>query len=157
MEERHYLTPEGLEKLESELEYLKVTKRAEVSEKIKVARGFGDLSENAEYDAAKDEQAQVEERIAEIEAILRNYEIIDNSGEDDRVRLGSTVELFREKDKKTLTFTIIGSKEETDPFNGKISKESPVGKAILGKSPGETVKVVTPAGSLSYKIVKLVQ
>lgn len=127
------LTYEGLKKLEEELEYLKTVKRAEVAEKIKQARAFGDLSENSEYDEAKNEQAFIEGRIATLEAMLKNAKVIDE--EDiklDQVSIGCTVKVYDESYNEELEYTIVGS-AEADPMNNKISDESPIGKALLGK------------------------
>lgn len=127
------LTYEGLKKLEEELEYLKTVKRAEVAEKIKQARAFGDLSENSEYDEAKNEQAFIEGRIATLEAMLKNAKVIDE--EDiklDQVSIGCTVKVYDESYNEEVEYTIVGS-AEADPMNNKISDESPIGKALLGK------------------------
>ncbi|MGI1692007.1 transcription elongation factor GreA [Thermoanaerobacter uzonensis] len=149
------LTYEGLKKLEEELEYLKTVKRAEVAEKIKQARAFGDLSENSEYDEAKNEQAFIEGRIATIEAMLKNAKVIDE--EDiklDQVSIGCTVKVYDESYNEEVEYTIVGS-AEADPMNNKISDESPIGKALLGKKVGDVVSVEVPAGIIKLKILEI--
>lgn len=149
------LTPEGVKNLEAELEYLKVTKRREVAEKIKIARGFGDLSENAEYDAAKDEQGKMEIRIAEIEKMLRNAEIVDESDVDTNVvGICAKVTVLDIEFDEEETFMIVGS-TEADPNKNKISDESPIGMALIGRTKGETVDVETPGGIVQYKILDI--
>lgn len=149
------LTDEGLKKLEDELEYLKTQKRKEVAEKIKHARGFGDLSENSEYDEAKDEQAKVELRIVEIEKMLKNAKIIDDSEINlDIVSVGAKLKLYDYEYEEDLEYIIVGS-TEADPANGKISDESPIGKALLGKKVGEDVEVETPGGTVKFKILDI--
>ena len=134
------LTASGLEKLEEELEYLKTKKRKEVSEKIKVALGFGDLSENSEYDEAKNEQAHVEARIVTLENMLKNAVVIDESEIDlDRVGLGTKVKVLDVEFDEEIEYNIVGS-TEADPDQQKISDESPVGKALIGRKVGETVR-----------------
>lgn len=149
------LTYEGLKKLEEELEYLKTVKRAEVAEKIKQARAFGDLSENSEYDEAKNEQAFIEGRIATLEAMLKNAKVIDE--EDiklDQVSIGCTVKVYDESYNEEVEYTIVGS-AEVDPMNSKISDESPIGKALLGKKVGDVVSVEVPAGIIKLKILEI--
>ncbi len=149
------LTESGLQQLEEELEYLKTKKRKEVSEKIKVALGFGDLSENSEYDEAKNEQAQVEARIVSLENMLKNAVVIDESERDtSKVGLGATVVLHDIEFDEDLEYKIVGS-TEADPDEGKLSDESPLGKALLGKGEGETVDVDAPMGIIQYKILKI--
>lgn len=149
------LTDEGLKKLEEELEYLKTEKRKDVAEKIKHARGFGDLSENSEYDEAKDEQAKVELRIVEIEKMLKHAKVIDNEDINiDIVSVGSKLRIFDYDFDEEVSYTIVGS-TEADPENGKISDESPIGKALLGKALGETVDVETPGGIVKLKILEI--
>ena len=144
------LTASGLEKLEEELEYLKTKKRKEVSEKIKVALGFGDLSENSEYDEAKNEQAQVEARIVTLENMLKNAVVIDESEIDlDRVGLGTKVKVLDVEFDEEIEYNIVGS-TEADPDQQKISDESPVGKALMGRKVGETVSVETPGGRYRF-------
>jgi transcription elongation factor GreA len=147
-----FFTPEGLEKIENEIEYLKTVRRKEVSERIKVALGYGDLSENSEYDEAKNEQAQVEERIAKLELMVRNAKIIDeNDLNTDVVNIGSTV-IVKELDSGDEDeYTIVGS-AEADPLDGKISNESPVGSALIGKKVGDVVEVEVPDGFINYEI-----
>ena len=136
------LTVEGLQKLEEELEYLKTIKRKEVAEKIKEARGFGDLSENAEYDEAKNEQNQVESRIIDLENMLKNAVVIDQDEvEIDKVGIGTRVKVYDVEFDEEIEYSIVGS-TEADPDKNKISDESPVGKAILGKKLGMTPEEV---------------
>ena len=140
------MSREGLKKLEAELEELKTVRRKEVAEKIKTALGYGDLSENSEYDEAKNEQAIVEGRIAEIEAQLKHVRILDESQlSDETVHIGSKVCMRNGKGDK-VEYKIVGS-TESDPFNGMISDESPVGKAVLGHAAGDKVLVVMPSGA----------
>ena len=140
------MSREGLKKLEAELEELKTVRRKEVAEKIKTALGYGDLSENSEYDEAKNEQAIVEGRIAEIEAQLKHVRILDKSQlSDETVHIGSKVCMRNGKGDK-VEYKIVGS-TESDPFNGMISDESPVGKAVLGHAAGDKVLVVLPSGA----------
>ncbi|KHO61928.1 transcription elongation factor GreA [Thermoanaerobacter sp. YS13] len=149
------LTYEGLKKLEEELEYLKTVKRAEVAEKIKQARAFGDLSENSEYDEAKNEQAFIEGRIATIEAMLKNAKVIDEDDiKLDQVSIGCTVKVYDESYNEEVEYTIVGS-AEADPMNNKISDESPIGKALLGKKVGDVVFVEVPAGIIKLKILEI--
>lgn len=147
------LTSEGLSKLEKELEELKTVRRKEVSEKIKVALSFGDLSENSEYDEAKNEQAMVEARIAEIEQMFKNAVILDEDGiSTDTVSIGSVVTVKKLKNGVVDTYKIVGS-TEASPVNKKISDESPVGKALIGHKVGETVDVEAPAGIVQMEII----
>lgn len=149
------LTDEGLLKLEQELEMLKTQKRQEVAEKIKVARGFGDLSENSEYDAAKEEQAQVEARIVQLENMLKNAKVIDEDDIDlNVVSVGTRVKVYDEEFDEELEYSIVGS-TEADPDKNKISDESPVGKALIGRSVGEIVDVDTPGGTIQFKILSI--
>lgn len=149
------LTSEGLEKLEKELEYLKTVKRQEVAAEIKVALGYGDLSENSEYDEAKNKQAQMEIRIVEIEAMLKNAKVIDEADiSTDTVSLGCTVTVYDVEFDEEICYNIVGS-TEADPSNGKISDESPVGTALLGKKVGDVVEVPAPAGSIELKVVAI--
>lgn len=153
MDKKNILTYEGLKKLEDELENLKVVRRKEVSQKIKEAREQGDLSENAEYDAAKDEQRDIEARIEELEKILKNAEVVVEEEADlDKVSIGCSVKILDcEFDEE---YKIVGS-TEANSLKGKISNESPVGKALLGKQVGDTVTVETPAGEFSYKVLSI--
>ncbi|KOO47021.1 transcription elongation factor GreA [Priestia koreensis] len=149
------MTKEGKEKLEQELEYLKSVKRKEVVERIKTARGFGDLSENSEYDAAKDEQAFVEARIATLENMIRNAKIIEEDAANSSVvSLGKSVTFVELPDGDEETYTIVGS-AEADPFEGKISNDSPIAKSLMGKQIGDEVVVQTPGGEMSVKIVTI--
>lgn len=155
MAKQTILTYEGLKKLEEELEYLKTVKRQEVAERIKQARAFGDLSENSEYDEAKNEQAFVEGRIATLEAMLRNAKVIDEDDITlDKVSIGSTVKVYDEDLGEEVEYTIVGS-PEADPSQMKISDESPVGKALLGHSVGEVVNVEVPDGIIKMKILEI--
>jgi transcription elongation factor GreA len=148
------LTPEGLEKLKQEIEHLSPTRRREVAERIKEAREFGDISENSEYDDAKNEQAMLEARIAQLEDKLRSAQVIDASELDsDIVRVGSKVSGKDEKG-KTFEYTIVGS-TEADPLEKKLSNESPVGKALIGHKKGDKVKVPAPKGERTLTINKI--
>lgn len=152
MNKQTIITDEGLKKLELELEDLKTNKRKEIAEKIKVALSFGDLSENSEYDEAKNEQAIIEGRIAEIEAQLKNVKVLDESElNDGTIHVGSVVKLTNTATRKSVTYRIVGS-TESDPLSGKISDESPVGKALLGHAVGDKVEVEIPAGTITYKV-----
>lgn len=149
------LTQDGLNKLEDELENLKSVKRREVAERIKVAIGYGDISENSEYEDAKNEQAFIEGRIITLEKMLRNARIINNDEiHVDMVSIGSIVTVEDLEFGDTMEYTIVGT-AESDPLQNKISNESPVGKAILGKNKGTTVEVSVPAGIIQYKIVDI--
>ena len=155
MDKKNILTYEGLKKLEDELENLKVVRRKEVSQKIKEAREQGDLSENAEYDAAKDEQRDIEARIEELEKILKNAEVVVEEEADlDKVSIGCSVKILDCEFDEELEYKIVGS-TEANSLKGKISTESPVGKALLGKQVGDTVTVETPAGEFSYKVLSI--
>ena len=151
------LTKEGLDKLVEELEYLKMTKRKEVAARIKEAISYGDLSENSEYEEAKNEQAFVEGRIIELENKVKNVKLIEESSKTQKtVQLGSTVHLSnlsKSKDEPEI-YTLVGS-TEADPLVGKISNESPVGSALLGCSTGDEIKVKVPAGSVEYKVLRI--
>lgn len=149
------LTHAGMEKMEKELIELKTVKRQEVAQKIKEARAQGDLSENAEYDAAKEEQGTIEARIVEIEKMLRNAQVIDEEETSvDKVSLGSNVVLYDYEFEEDITYTIVGS-TEADPMAGLISNESPVGAALLGKTVGEEVEVATPGGVMKFKVKEI--
>ena len=155
MDKKNILTYEGLKKLEDELENLKVVRRKEVSQKIKEAREQGDLSENAEYDAAKDEQRDIEARIEELEKILKNADVVVEEVADlDKVSIGCSVKILDCEFDEELEYKIVGS-TEANSLKGKISNESPVGKALLGKQVGDTVTVETPAGEFSYKVLSI--
>ncbi len=150
-EKETILTPEGLRKLEEELDFLKSVKRKEIAERIKQAKEFGDLMENSEYEDAKNEQAFTEGRILMLEAMLRNAKVINNHDvRSDVVTVGSTVRLVDETGEE-LSYTIVGS-AEADPARDRISNESPVGRALLGKRKGQTVTVEVPAGTIRYTI-----
>jgi transcription elongation factor GreA len=149
------LTYAGLQEREAELEYLKVEKRKEIAQKIKEAREQGDLSENAEYDAAKDEQREIETRITSLENLLRNVEVVvEDEVELDKVNVGCTVKVHDKTFKEDITFQIVGS-SEANSLQGKISNESPVGIALIGKKVGNKVKVETQAGIMEYKILEI--
>jgi transcription elongation factor GreA len=149
------MTKDGKEKLEKELEYLKSVRRKEVVERIKVARSFGDLSENSEYDSAKEEQAFVEGRITALENMIRNAKIIeDDELNSDQVTLGKTVTFIELPDGEEETYTIVGS-AEADPFEGKISNDSPIAKSLLGQKVNDEVTVQTPGGEMRVRIVSI--
>lgn len=149
------VTEDGLNKLNAELETLKTQGRADIAEKIKIARGYGDLSENSEYDEAKNEQAKIEARIAEIEAMLKNVEIIEDvMGDSQTVVIGVKVKALDMEFDEECEYRVVGS-TEADPMEGKISDESPLGKALLGKKIGDEVIVDAPAGELKFKILEI--
>lgn len=155
-EKETFLTPEGLRKLEEELETLKTVRRKEVAERIKQSKEFGDLSENAEYEDAKNEQAFVEGRILQLEQMLRNARVIDNhNAPHNEVTVGSIVRLKDLGNGEEIQYMIVGS-AEADPDNDKISNESPVGQALLGKRKGQTVEVRVPAGTMRYNVLHIV-
>ena len=155
VEKQELLTQDGYNKLEEELEYLKTVKRKEVAERLKVAISFGDLSENAEYDEAKNEQAKLEEQILKLDEKLRKAVIIDESQIDlDIVMVGSIVKLYDFDFDEEIEYSIVGS-AEADPFEGKISNESPVGKALLGARVGEVVEVQVPDGTNKFKVLDI--
>ena len=155
MEKKTIVTYKGLKKYEDELADLKENKRREIAEKIKEAREQGDLSENAEYDAAKDEQRDIEARIEELEALLKNVEVVDeDEAATDVVSIGSVVTIRDMEYKENMQYKIVGSTEATS-LGGCISNESPVGKAVLGHKVGETVKVEMPTGTFKYKIMEI--
>ncbi|KGA98010.1 transcription elongation factor GreA [Alkalihalobacillus alcalophilus ATCC 27647 = CGMCC 1.3604] len=154
-EKKHYMTMDGKRKLEEELEYLKTERRKEVVERIKIARSFGDLSENSEYDSAKEEQAFVEGRIAQIEKMIRNAVMIeDEEGGSNVVSLGKTVKFIELPDGEEEVYTIVGS-AESDPAEGKISNDSPMAKSLLGRSVNDKVIVNTPAGDMELEILEI--
>lgn len=148
-----YLTEAGLEEKKKELEYLKLEKRPQVIEALKEARSLGDLSENAEYDAARTEQAEVEGKIRMLEVMIENAVIVNNAGSD-TVSIGSTVTIKYDDDDDTEEYTIVGS-TEADPFENKISNESPIAKAIMGAKKGDTVIVSSPNGEYNVTIVSI--
>ncbi|MCD8511672.1 MAG: transcription elongation factor GreA [Bacillus sp. (in: Bacteria)] len=154
-EEKHYMTLEGKEKLEKELEFLKTERRKEVVERIKVARSFGDLSENSEYDSAKEEQAFVEGRIVTLEKMIRNAVIIEeDTSNTSVVSLGKTVTFKELPDGEEEVYTIVG-RAEADPIEGKISNDSPMAQSLLGKTIGDKVNVSTPGGDMQVEIIEV--
>lgn len=156
-EQVYPMTLEGKAKLEEELEQLKTVKRGEIIERIKIARSFGDLSENSEYESAKDEQAFVEGRISTLENMIRFAEIIDNDAVDnDEISIGKTVSFIELPDGDEEEYTIVG-KAEADPFEGKISNDSPIAQAMIGKRVGDEVAISTPGGDMQVKITKVAQ
>src|SRR5699024_2047304 len=156
MTEKVYpMTEEGKEKLEAELEELKTVRRPEIIERIKIARGFGDLSENSEYESAKDEQSFVEGRITTLETMIRFAEIIDNEHVDeDEVSIGKTVVFKELPDEEEEEYKIVGS-AESDPFSGKISNDSPIAQALIGKKVNDEVDIETPGGTMNVKILSV--
>ena len=148
------VSAEGLRQMEEKLKYMTTVRRAEVAEHLNIARGFGDLSENAEYDEAKDEQAKLEADIVELEAALRNVVVIDGEISTDAVNVGTTVRVRYLDEGDEEEFTIVGARE-SDPMNNKISNESPVGVALLGHKSGETVSVEAPDGMYELKILEI--
>ena len=154
-EKKNLLTYEGLKKREDELQDLKVVKRKEIAQKIKEAREQGDLSENAEYDAAKDEQRDIEARIEQIEKILKNAEVVVEDEVDlDKISVGCKVKVLDVEFEEEEEFKIVGS-SEANSLGGKISNESPVGKALIGAKVGDTVQVETQAGMIEYKVLEI--
>lgn len=154
-EKKNILTYEGLRKYEDELHELKVNKRKEVAQKIKEAREQGDLSENAEYDAAKDEQRDIEARIEELEKILKNAEVVVEEEVDlNKINIGCRIKILDIEFNEELEYKIVGS-TEANSLKGKISNESPVGKALIGKTVGDVVEVETQAGVFSYKVLEI--
>lgn len=154
-EKKNLLTYAGLKKLEDELHDLKVVKRKEVAQKIKEAREQGDLSENAEYDAAKDEQRDIEARIEEIEKILKNAEVVVEDEVDlEKINVGCKVKVHDYEFEEDIEFKIVGS-TEANSLQGKISNESPVGKALIGAMKGDIVKVEMPSGVMEYKVLEI--
>jgi transcription elongation factor GreA len=154
-EKQFPMTAAGKQKLEDELDFLKTIKRKEVVERIKIARDFGDLSENAEYDSAKEDQAFVEGRISTLESMIRNAVIInENESNKDIVRLGTTVTFIEVPDGDKESYTIVGS-AEADPMEGRISNDSPIAKSMIGRTIGENVRVLTPGGEMEIKILSI--
>lgn len=152
---KHILTSKGMQALEDELQDLKVVKRKEIAQKIKEAREQGDLSENAEYDAAKDEQRAIEAKIEELEKIIRNAEVIDESAFDkDTVSIGSTVRFYDEEFEEELEYRIVGS-TESDIMKGLISNESPLGKALVGAKIGQEIEVESAEGVSRYRVLEI--
>jgi transcription elongation factor GreA len=157
MSEAVLLTKEGYEKVVAEHEYLVSVKREEVAQHLKEAKSYGDLSENSEYDAAKNEQAELEERIAKLEAMMRNAQIVDEeelTGE--HVNLGLGVRIKNIETGKQFTYTIVGI-TDADPFSNKISNASPVGKALLGRRKGDVVEIETANGMVRYKVMEIIK
>ncbi len=154
MNEVQYISKEKLKELTEELECLKTEKRAEIAEALELARGFGDLSENAEYQEARRLQAETEARIKELEYIISNAKVVHKSKKHDKVTVGSTVILTKKGDKSKITYEIVGC-TEADILNNKISNESPLGEALMGKAKGESFVFETPAGEVEYKIVDI--
>jgi len=152
MKKQFHLTQDGVNELKEELDVL-ISQRGEIAEKIKAAREFGDLSENAEYSTARQEQERAENRISEIEHILQNVEVIKKPKADNKVQLGSEVKLTS-NDGKSKIYQVVGT-VEADPSEGKISDESPIGQALLGKKVSDSVEIVTPVETISYKIVNI--
>ena len=149
------MTYEGIKKLEEELEYLKTVKRKEITEKIKVALGYGDLSENSEYDEAKNDQAFTEGRIIQLENMLKNAVVVDESEiPKDKVSVGSIVKVMDYEFDEEVEYTIVGS-AEADPMNFKISNESPVGSALIGKKVGDVVEVAVPSGVSKFEVLEI--
>ncbi len=148
------VSAEGLRQMEEKLKYMTTVRRAEVAEHLNIARGFGDLSENAEYDEAKDEQAKLEADIVELEAALRNVIVIDGEISTDAVNVGTTVRVLYLDEDEEEEFTIVGARE-SDPMNNKISNESPIGVALLGHKMGEIVSVEAPDGAYELKILEI--
>ena len=154
---KHILTYAGLKQYEDELQNVKVVRRKEVSEKIKEAREQGDLSENAEYDAAKDEQRDIEQRIEELEKLLKNAEVVvDDDVDTDKISIGCKVKVYDVEFDEEMEFSIVGSTEASS-LNNKISNESPVGKALLGHGIGDVVDVETQAGVIQYKVLDIIK
>ena len=154
-ERKTVLTKEGYKKLEAELDYYISVRRNEIADQIAVARGFGDLSENAEYDEAKNEQSRIEAKIVEMENTLRNCIVVDNDDvTTDTIGVGNTVKVMNQTLKREQTFTIVGA-NETNPKEMKISSESPIGAMLLGKKVGQTVPIETPSGTMKMKVLEI--
>ena len=151
---KHVMSREGVRELEAELNDLQVNKRKEIAEKLKEARAQGDLSENAEYDAAKDEQRDIEARIEQIEEILKNVEVYDDEKKTDKVSMGSKVTILDVELNEELEYKIVGS-QEANILKGKISNESPIGRALIGAKVGQVVSVETESGTFDYKVVSI--
>jgi len=155
MDKEYKLSAERFKELKEELNYLRTVREREVAEQIKEARSFGDLSENSEYDEAKNEQGKLFSRIAEVEAILANCAVIEESEDDgNAIRLGSRVKVMDLEVKEEESYQVVGS-QEADPMNGRISEDSPFGKALVGRAVGDEVTVEAPAGLLRYAIVEI--
>ena len=155
MEKKIRLTDDGLKKLKEELETLKTKGRADIAEKIKIARGYGDLSENSEYDEAKNEQAEIESRIAMLEVTLENATILDDKDiKTDKVSVGNTVKIYNLATEQEEEYRIVGS-TESDPIEGKISDDCPLGKTLLGQRVGDSINVETPGGIVKYTVISI--
>lgn len=155
MAKQIYVSKEGFEKLQNELEHLKTVKRVEVAEAIKKARAYGDLSENSEYDEAKNEQGEIESKIAQLEAMLANAVVLDDKDVNtDHVKVGNRVKIYDFEHDKEYEYRIVGV-TEADPFENKISDDSPIGKALLGSRRGDTVTVEAPKGIIKFNIVEI--
>ncbi|MBQ9300175.1 MAG: transcription elongation factor GreA [Clostridia bacterium] len=155
IEKRTHITADGLKAIQERLEYLKTTGRAQIAEQIAVARSFGDLSENAEYDAARNDQAKLEGEILELEATVRNAVVVsDEEITNDKVNLGTTVVVFDEAEQEEDEYKIVGP-SEADPMNNIISSDSPVGSALMGKKKGQSVVVLAPNGEIRLKILSI--
>ena len=155
MEREYKMSAARAQELQEELNYLKTTRSDEVAEQIKIARGFGDLSENSEYDEAKNEQGKLYSRMAELDEILSNYVVIEEEEDGgDYIRMGSSVTVLDKEFGEEETYKIVGS-QEADPMKGTISEDSPFGKALLGKNAGDEITVDAPAGPVEYKILKV--
>lgn len=155
-EKKNLMTYQGVRTYEEELQHLKVVRRKEIAEKIREAREQGDLSENAEYDAALDEQREIESRITELEEILKNAVVIDEDEMDSgKINIGCTVTLLDVEFDEEVTFSIVGTSEGTSSLSGRISNESPLGSALIGKVVGDTVTVEAPGGEFTYKVLKI--
>ena len=148
------LTPARLKELQEELAWMKSVREKEVADLIKEARSFGDLSENSEYDEAKEQQGKLFSREAEVEAILENYELIEDASFDGTAGIGTTVKVYDPEFEEEYEYRIVGS-QEADPMNGRISDESPLGNSLLGKSVGDVVRVDAPAGTVEYRIMDI--
>lgn len=153
MNDQHYLTPNGAEKLQRELEQLKGPQRAEMAARLRHAISQGDLSENADYIKAKEDQAFLEGRIQELEVLLRNATVVEAPASNDEVAIGSQV-VVQEDGRDQEVFVIVGAKE-ADPAAGKISHKSPIGQALMGKKPGDTAVAETPGGELAFKVIEI--
>ena len=153
-DKKNILTSQGKKKLEDELNALKVNSRAEIAQKIKEARAQGDLSENAEYDAALEEQSQIESRIGQIEDILKNSEVVESDGDESRVFIGSVVTVFDEEEQEEFDISIVGA-NEADSLKNMISHDSPLGAALMGSASGDVVTVEAPAGTFTYRIMNI--
>ena len=155
-EKKNLMTYQGVRTYEEELQHLKVVRRKEIAEKIREAREQGDLSENAEYDAALDEQREIESRITELEEILKNAVVIDEDEMDSgKINIGCTVTLLDVEFDEEVTFSIVGTSEGTSSLSGRIANESPLGSALIGKAVGDTVTVEAPGGEFTYKVLKI--